>query len=242
MRRRPPSVTVRKEYADKADRVANDLFATSKRLARQHGNNLKASDAVNLWYHLEGYRGEAGLHEFFGGEAGGSIWTPKVYRSRAYESGPDVIFRGKNYDAKGTDKDDDERYGMNVQRKHARRDMRYVLVGVLYWPEAQLLGWCEGEIVLAAPIREWQPGRPCYYVERSRLRHCNELLGLPVPDDEPVWTPGARSESPPVRSTHNHDLKLTGTKFDKDRRWRCACGYTLGDGREKFLASCPRPR
>jgi hypothetical protein len=36
---------------------------------------------------------------------------------------------------------------------------------------------------------------------------------------------------------------LTGSthklEVDANRRWRCKCGYALGDGRDKFLAPCP---
>jgi len=39
----------------------------------------------------------------------------------------------------------------------------------------------------------------------------------------------------PLERAHDHDLKLDS----RDKRWRCACGYALGDGREKFLARCP---
>jgi hypothetical protein len=32
-----------------------------------------------------------------------------------------------------------------------------------------------------------------------------------------------------------HRLKY----LPREDRWRCSCGYTLGDGRKAFLAPCP---
>lgn len=46
---------------------------------------------------------------------------------------------------------------------------------------------------------------------------------------------GRKSPDPePLKRAHSHDLRL-----DASRRWRCQCGYALGDGRAKFLAPCP---
>ena len=47
---------------------------------------------------------------------------------------------------------------------------------------------------------------------------------------------GQPSKPPiPLESATSHTLKHD--PFTS--RWRCKCGYTLGDGREAFLAPCP---
>lgn len=45
----------------------------------------------------------------------------------------------------------------------------------------------------------------------------------------------ARTPMKEIPPAHNH--KLAHNPFTS--RWSCACGYVLGDGREKLLAPCP---
>jgi acetone carboxylase gamma subunit len=58
--------------------------------------------------------------------------------------------------------------------------------------------------------------------------------------DEPgAWRPHERSTPPPIlKPQTTHKLVFDNANV-RNRRWRCACGYTLGDGREQFLARCP---
>lgn len=58
--------------------------------------------------------------------------------------------------------------------------------------------------------------------------------------------PGELSETdkPPLTAldtspSTTHKLEIDPVSA-QNRQWRCKCGYTLGDGRDKFLAPCPQ--
>jgi hypothetical protein len=59
--------------------------------------------------------------------------------------------------------------------------------------------------------------------------------------DQQTWDYGVRfdgKKSKPLKllkPAHDHDLQFNRVT----QRWGCACGYALGDGREKLLARCP---
>lgn len=48
-----------------------------------------------------------------------------------------------------------------------------------------------------------------------------------------------RSTPPPILTPQTTHTLMFDPPNVGNRRWRCACGYTLGDGREQFLARCP---
>jgi hypothetical protein len=51
------------------------------------------------------------------------------------------------------------------------------------------------------------------------------------------WAEYQRSKARPLKPgkqwRFTHRLEI-----DRKQRWRCACGYQLGDGRQQFLARC----
>lgn len=61
---------------------------------------------------------------------------------------------------------------------------------------------------------------------------------LTPPEKATIMLP--RSELEPIPPATTHKLKYIGvTSQWKCGHWRCDCGYSLGDGRDKFLARCP---
>jgi hypothetical protein len=58
-----------------------------------------------------------------------------------------------------------------------------------------------------------------------------------IPHKSAYWQPNKKAkELPELKPAHNHKLEHHA------ERWVCACGYQLGDGRERLLAPCPLAR
>lgn len=57
-----------------------------------------------------------------------------------------------------------------------------------------------------------------------------------IQDEAYAWRQGAENKAlPELKPATTHQLRHDPITD----RWSCGCGYTLGDGREAFLALCP---
>jgi hypothetical protein len=140
-------------------------------------NNLRVTPERNLEMHIMGARGEAALYWYLGGWWGGAVWDHSISNARAFGNTPDIAHRGCLYDAKAVPLN---KLSLVVYPKGAKAHWRYVLVGVQFWPESVLIGWCLGSDVLATSTKEKVKGRPAYFIEQGSLilRSCAELFSV----------------------------------------------------------------
>ena len=165
-------VSVPSGLVRRADNFAERL--AKYREGSKHRNNLETDRERALEMHYLGSRGEASNYWYFGGWWGGAKWDTRIKRGKT-KGTPDIVWKGLKWDAKGVPRNN---YSLVVYPEGAYEDWFYVLVGLQFWPESELLGWVSGVELMKYGLRDRVSGRPAYWIEQgdSRLRSCRELV------------------------------------------------------------------
>ena len=152
------------------DQLAIDILAMRRLTGSQHTNNRRVSPARELAEGQIGTRCECAGKTY--------LWQTAWHIEIVQKAGelanlPDLEHPRAKIDVKGVPFHDRQ---LISPAKAIKPDWFYLLISAQEHPRYWLRGWCKGEALAQAPLKELQPNRWCHAILPGALLHPQELF------------------------------------------------------------------